>query len=227
MLHITLTPATVPGHEGLEGRRRLFKGPTEGGRQVHTPTGTAQKRGLHNIVAHHVPAEGLTPRQNGQAAALGEGGRPNNGVMAPIAGFRSRPPGQTRTGDPAVEPHPKLLRALIEGLARDDRRRGLDQADIGLALHGVDEMHQGFARHGAVGVQDHHGLVGGTVILHPVGNIAGLTLGVLVPTPIKGPAVGGHPEGLEGDPFCGRGVILGRVRQNKNVKGAGSVQLGQ
>ena len=51
--------------------------------------GAADKRGLDEIVAHDVPAEGRTAGKVGQACGLSEGLSADDGVVAPVVPLRA------------------------------------------------------------------------------------------------------------------------------------------
>ena len=117
----------------------------------------------------------------------GERGRADDRVVAPVVAFGAVPPGHAVRDHRPVDAAGELLHAREQRVAVDDHRQGLDQRDIGMAFHRAGEAHDGFAGHQAVGVEDQHLLVGAAEAPHPVGDVAGLALEVVVAAPIEQP----------------------------------------
>ena len=227
VLEVTLEPAVVAADEVGDRRRGLFPRSVQRGGDVDGPAGAAHQGGLDDVMAHDVTAEGLAALQVRQAAAGGEGARADDGVVAPVAGFRTSPVGQSGSGDAAVQAHRILGHAREDGAGLDDDRGGLDQADARIALHGVDHAQQGLAGHGAVGVQDDHVLIGAAETTDPFGQVAGLAFGIVGAATVEGLGVGGHAERLEHRTLGGGGVFLGRVAQHEDVEGRRGAQTRQ
>ena len=179
MLHIALAPAAVAGCEVEQVGRALLVGALQIGGQVHGPAAPAQQGAFQGVVAHHLPAERLGARQDRQGAGLGEGARAHDRVVAPVAAFRTRPPGQAGPGHATVQAGCELQGAGEYGLAVDDHRHGLDQANVRVALHRISHPDHSVAGHQAVGVKHDHAFVACAMTAHPVGDVAGLAARVI------------------------------------------------
>ena len=218
MLQVALAPAVLAANEVGDGRRGFLARSVQSGGDVDGPAGAAQQGGLDDVMAHDVAAEGLLAGQNGQAGGLGEGLDAQDGVVAPIGALRARPPSQTGGGDAAVQLDAELRDAGEQGGGLDDGRGGLDQADAGVALHGVDHAQDGLAGHGRVGVEHDHELVGGAPATGPVGDVARLGFDVLFAVTIEGLGMGAQAEAGEDGLLRHQGFDLVGVGQDEQVE---------
>jgi hypothetical protein len=140
--------------------------------------------------------------------------------MAPVVAVAAHPGREARRNHRPRHPRRELLHACEQGVAVDDERQGLDDAGVGVGLHGGGEAHDGVAGHQAVGVEHEHVLVGAAPAGHEVGDVAGLAVVVLGPVAIKNPRLGAEPfaqgqkRALLGDP----GLRVGRIRQDEIVE---------
>ena len=149
------------------------------------PTTPPHQRRLHEIVAEDVAAKRLAPVQCGQPGLPGEGGGADHGVVAPIVALRAVPPGNAVRDWRPVHPTGELLQAGEQRTAIGDGGECLDQPDRWVLCHRRRQPHQRLASHYAIGIQDQELAVTAAPAPHPVGNVAGLALGILRPATIK------------------------------------------
>ena len=116
------------------------------------PASTAQKGGFDEVVAQDVAADGVAPAQDGQAAAVGKGLDADNGVVPPVVTVFALPGGDAACDDGAVEGAGELDGAGKQGVAADEARHGLQQAEARFGVHARDHFDQGVGFHQAVGV---------------------------------------------------------------------------
>ena len=136
------------------------------------------------------PPSGGLAAQVRQAAMGREGLRADDGVVAPVIAVTAHPGREAGRDDRPVDPRRELLHPGEQGVAVDDQRQGLDDAGVGVGLHGGGEPHDGVAAHQAVGVEHDHMLVGAAPAGHEVGDVAGLAVMVLGPVPVEEAASG-------------------------------------
>ena len=135
-----------------------------------------------------------------------EGARADDGVVAPVVAVPARPGRQTGGDHRAVDMGRELLGAREQGVAVDDQRQGLDDAGVGIGLHGGGESDDAGAGHQAVGVEHEHVVVGAAPAGHEIGDVAGLALEVLGAVPVIDPrqrpelVAQGDERPLLGDP---------------------------
>ncbi|KAG1454108.1 hypothetical protein G6F57_015580 [Rhizopus arrhizus] len=187
VLQVALAPAAVTHQQGGQRRRAFLVAAAQVRHHVRGPAATAHQRGFHEIVAEHVAAERLAPRQRRQAGVVGEGAGADDRVVAPVVALGAVPPGHATGDHRAVHAAAELLHAGEQGAATDHRRQRLDQADIGVVLHACDQAHDAVAGHQAVGVEDQHLRIGTAKAAHPVGDVAGLAPTVVATAAIEQP----------------------------------------
>ena len=184
------------------------------------PAASAHQRGLDEIVAHDVAAERLAPRQFRQAGLLGEGAGADQRVVAPVVALRAVPPGDAVGDDRAVDAAGELLHPGEQRRAAGDDRQGLDQADVGMRLHGAHQRDERFAAHDAVGVQDEELRIGVAEAADPFGDVAGLAGGVPGAMAVEDPgvAVGSRAQVEEGFLLGDPGFGVSGVAQDEDVE---------
>ena len=152
VLHVALRPATFTANEVIEGRRQAFVAAAEVGVHTHMPAGAAQKGGFDEVVAQDVAADGVAPAQDGQTAAVGKGLDTDDSVMSPVVTVFALPGGDAARDDGAVEGAGELDGTSEQGVAADEARHGLQQAEARFGIHARDHFDQGVRFHQAIGV---------------------------------------------------------------------------
>ena len=229
MLEVALAPAAVAHGQVHQRGRALLIAAFQAGHHVDGPAAAAHQRGLDEVVAHDMAAEGFAAGEFGQAGLFGEGDGADQGVVAPVIALGTVPPGDAVGDHRAVDAAGKLLHPREQGGAAGDDRQGLDQPDIGMRLHGGDEAEQGVAAHDAVGVEDEELGIGGAEAGDPFGDVAGLAGGVFRAVAVED-AVGAagafaqRQEGLFfGDPEFGRGGVA----EDEDVETVGGAEAAE
>ena len=165
------------------------------------------------------PPSGARPGQQRQAAELGERRDADDRVVAPVVAFAQRPVADPGGRQRAVELARELQHAREHGVAADELGRRLDQADLGIGVHPLDQAHHRAARHQAVGIEDDHVAVGAAPAGDEILDIADLAPQVAQPPTIVDPLRARHGlaqalPGLElGQPDIG----VGRVAEDDQV----------
>ena len=173
-------------------------------------------------------AEGRLARELGQAAAFGEGLGPHDGVVAPVVAGVAEPGAQAAGQHRAVDAAGELLHAAERRDAADELRRGLQDAELVVALHAQRQLDDAVGLHQAVGVEHEHEGVGRTPALDPVVDVAGLAAQVAAAVAVEDAVAdhrvgaGGVDDRLLGDPDVG----AGGVAEDEDVEGvAGAARL--
>ena len=94
--------------------------------------------------------------------------------MAPVIAKALRPKIQAGDENRRVKAVGKLLDAAKQRLGVDQRRHGLDQADVRMRLHQFHQVHQRFAAHDAVGVEHHEVAVAAPPGAQKIADVAAL-----------------------------------------------------
>ena len=178
VLQIALAPAPVAHRDVGEAARRLLVAAGQSGEHVHRPAGAAQQGGFDEIVAQDVAAERAASAQVRQPGGGGESGGADDRIVAPVIAVGAVPPRDPVRDHRPIDAAGELLHPREQGAAVDDHRQRLDQPDIGMPLHRRGELHDRLGGHHAVGVQHQHQRIGAAEAAHPVGDVAGLALGI-------------------------------------------------
>ena len=220
VLQVALAPAPVARRDVDERGRALLVAAREVVQHVDRVAGAPHQRRLDEIVAEHVAAERRPAGKVGQPATGREGARADDGVVAPIVAVPARPHREAGRDHRAIDLGGELLRARKQRVAVDDQRQRLDDAGVGVLLHGEGKARDAFAGHQAVGVEHQHVIVGAAPARDEIGDVAGLAVMVLRPVAVMDAGVGaevlapGQEGALLGDP----GVRIGRIRQHEIVE---------
>ncbi|MNI33202.1 hypothetical protein D3C73_871370 [compost metagenome] len=221
VLQVALAPAAI-AHQQVGQRRRAFLvAAAQVGHHVRSPATTAHQRCFHEIMAQHVAAERLAPRQFRQAGVVGEGTGADDRVVPPVIAFGTVPPGHATGDHRAVHAPAELLHAREQGAPADHRWQGLDQADVGVVLHAGHQAHDAVTGHQAVGVQDQHLRVGTAEAAYPVGDVAGLARAVVTTAAIEQPRLAiGHQLAQLGEHllFGTRDVLAAGITQHEEIE---------
>ena len=113
-----------------------------------------------------------------------------------------------------------LLDTREERVAVDDERQRLDDAGVGIGLHGGGEAHDAVAGHEAVRIEHERVLVMPAPARHEVGDVAGLAVMVLRPMAIIEPCAGAEalPQGQEGALLRDPGIRMRRIGEDEIIE---------
>ena len=121
-----------------------------------------------------------------------------------------------------ADPGGELLEAREHRVAVDDQRQALDDAGVGIRLHGRREAHDRVPRHQAVGVEHDHMRVAAAPMGDEISDVASLAAPILAPPPVidarlRQPRAHRQKGALLRDPDVG----IGRVGDEKEVERVG------
>src|SRR5688572_12294354 len=100
--------------------------------------------------------------------------------MAPIVAFGTMPPTQPSRQHRSVYTRSKLLKMRKQGFAIEQERYRLDQADRWVFLHRGSQSHDRVAAHETIGIEHDHEIVMAAKSPHPLGDVTGLSRGILL-----------------------------------------------
>ena len=192
MLQIALAPAAVAARELDQVGRQLLIAALDFGQHPHRVAGAAHQGGFDEVVAEDLAAHRRTPGQAGQPAMRGEGRQANDRIVAPVVAVTPLPEAEAGGQHGPIEPAAELQHAREQGLSVHRQREALDDPHVGVALHQAHQLGQQPGRQDAVGVQDHHEVIGAAPTTAEIRDVADLSLPVVGPPPIEPPGIP-HP----------------------------------
>ena len=135
VLEVALAPAPVAPHLLEQRRRHLLVAAAEIVGEPERPARAAHQRRLDEVVAQDLAAERRLPGQPRQAAVIHERRDADDRVVAPVLAVAELPEVQPGGEHRAVDAARELLHAREQRAAVHRGRRGLDHADVGMAVH--------------------------------------------------------------------------------------------
>ena len=135
VLEVALAPTAVALHLLEQGRRHPLEAAAEIVGEPERPAGAAHQRRLDEVVAQNLAAERRLAGKAWQRAMRHERRDADDRVVAPVLAVAELPVVEAGREHRAVDAAAELLHAREERAPIHRRRRGLDHADVGTALH--------------------------------------------------------------------------------------------
>src|SRR5690606_15370561 len=114
VLHVALTPTSVADEHVTDRGRCFFIGTLQISIEAYPPARATQQRGLNEIVADYMPAEGCLALEDGQMRRGSESLRADDGVVTPEVTSDSVPCRQAVAEYRAIKTVGELLQTAIE-----------------------------------------------------------------------------------------------------------------
>ena len=141
--------------------------------------------------------------------------------MPPVVAVFALPGGNAARDDGAVEGAGELDGAGEQGVAADEARHGLQQAEARFGVHARDHFDQGVRFHQAVGVQHDHVGVTPAPTAHEVFDVAGFTSAVLRAAAVPDGKRRFFAQDVQGGGFAQPGIRLLRVGDDEDLGAVG------
>ena len=222
VLQVALAPAPVARRQGRSATagspRRSRRDPAA----CRRPSRRARIRAASTKSWLRIwPPKGGLPLRSGRPPWAAKASRADDRVVAPVIAVAAHPDGQAGGDHRAVDPRRELLQPREQGVAVDDQRQRLDDAGIGIGLHGggkrarCSRRSSGCRRRAPACARS-----GRPSALTKSRDVAGLAVIVLRPVAVIEARVRAEPlaQGQEGALLRDPGIGIGRVGENEIVE---------